>query len=259
MYYIYKIENKKNSKKYIGLTNNPIRRRCRHFSDLKRKCHDNSFLQKEFIKFGESAFDFQIIYESDCLDIEIGEKEREYIALYDSYLNGYNQNEGGSFRASNGGSTLIEKDLFIIFSVLEFSQRPGQLLSDIFEVSRTTISRIKRGENHNKAKEKYEKMSLEERKDIYRIFAEATDFEQNKNIKGRITSKRKLTEEQVHLILINNELKIKDQCAMARFVGVKSTNTLITILREKSYKDYSYTYKKLTEDQKQQLASLLSN
>ena len=44
MYYIYKIENLKNGKKYIGLTNNIQRRRSRHFTDLKCNRHDNSFL-----------------------------------------------------------------------------------------------------------------------------------------------------------------------------------------------------------------------
>ena len=48
MYYIYKIENEINHKKYIGLTNNIVRRRGRHFGDLRRNKHDNSFLQKEF-------------------------------------------------------------------------------------------------------------------------------------------------------------------------------------------------------------------
>ena len=44
MYYIYKIENLINQKKYIGLTNNIQRRRARHFTDLKNGRHDNHFL-----------------------------------------------------------------------------------------------------------------------------------------------------------------------------------------------------------------------
>ena len=54
MYYIYKIENLVNHKKYIGLTNNIARRRARHFTDLRRKVHDNSFLQKEFNIYKEN-------------------------------------------------------------------------------------------------------------------------------------------------------------------------------------------------------------
>ena len=50
MYYIYKIENLKNHLVYVGLTNNPERRKARHFTDLARNRHDNSFLQKDYIK-----------------------------------------------------------------------------------------------------------------------------------------------------------------------------------------------------------------
>ena len=59
MYYIYKIENLVNHKKYIGLTNNIARRKCRHFGDLKRGVHDNQFLQKEYNIYGleDSAYE----------------------------------------------------------------------------------------------------------------------------------------------------------------------------------------------------------
>ena len=56
MYYIYKIENLINHKKYIGLTNNIVRRKSRHFTDLKYNHHDNSFLQKEYNIFGKDTY-----------------------------------------------------------------------------------------------------------------------------------------------------------------------------------------------------------
>lgn len=46
MQYIYKIENLANQKKYVGLTNNPRRRKNRHFYDLSKNQHDNPYLQK---------------------------------------------------------------------------------------------------------------------------------------------------------------------------------------------------------------------
>lgn len=125
MYYIYKIENLKNHKKYIGLTNNIIRRKTRHFTDLRRNKHDNSFLQKEFNIYGEENFSFNIEFEGDISYEEISQKEKEYIALYDSYRNGYNQNEGGNFGPSNGGSHLTESDILNILAVLEFMTKPG--------------------------------------------------------------------------------------------------------------------------------------
>ena len=79
MYYIYKIENLINHKVYIGLTNNIVRRRNRHFTDLRCNRHDNSFLQKEVNIFGLDNFSFEKIFESDITPDEIGEKETYYI------------------------------------------------------------------------------------------------------------------------------------------------------------------------------------
>jgi hypothetical protein len=259
MYYIYKIENLVNHKKYIGLTNNIARRRARHFTDLRGNRHDNSFLQKEFNIYGEENFCFNIEFQGDITSQEIGEKEKEYIKKYDSYRNGYNQNEGGNFGPSNGGSHLTQSDIFNILSAIEFCSRPGQILSDIYEVSKTTISRIKKGENHCQYKEEYDSLPLEERKAIYKIFCDSTNFYEQKVKKTIIQSKRKLNEFQVHLILCNFEFKIFTRKKMAEIVNVKSTYTLDCIKNGISYKDYALTYSQLTNEQKEQLVSLLSN
>ena len=259
MYYIYKIENLVNHKKYIGLTNNIARRKCRHFGDLKRGVHDNSFLQKEYNIYGLENFSFTIEYQGDCSEYEIGEKEKEFIKKYDSYKNGYNQNEGGNFGASNGGTQLTQTDIFNILSALEFMSKPGQILANMYGVSRTTISRIKNGINHNQYKEEYDKLSLEERKAIYEIFCDSTNFIEDKVNTTIIKNKRQLNEQQVHLILYNFEAHILSKKDMAKKVGVKSTNTLDCIKRKETYKDYSLSYEKLTNEQKNHLASLLSN
>lgn len=259
MYYIYKIENLINHKKYIGLTNNIARRRARHFTDLRRNVHDNHFLQKEYNIYGEENFSFNIEFEGDVTEKEIGDKEKEYIKKYDSYKNGYNQNEGGNFGASNGGSTLTQSDVFNILAALEFTSKPGQILADIYEVSRTTISRINRGVNHNQYKEEYDKLPLEERQSIYKIFCDSNDFINKKVHSTIIQSKRQLTQEQVFLILYNFENKIISKKAMAEKVGVKSTYTLDCIKNGKTYKDYAFEYSKLNDEQKNKLASLLSN
>ena len=259
MYYIYKIENLVNHKKYIGLTNNIARRKCRHFGDLKRGVHDNQFLQKEYNIYGLENFSFTIEYQGDCSEYEIGEKEKEFIKKYDSYKNGYNQNEGGNFGASNGGTQLTQTDIFNILSALEFMSKPGQILANMYGVSRTTISRIKNGVNHNQYKEEYDKLSLKERKAIYEIFCDSTNFIEDKVNTTIIKNKRQLNEQQVHLILYNFEAHILSRKDMANKVGVKSTNTLDCIKRKETYKDYSLSYEKLTNEQKNHLASLLSN
>lgn len=137
--------------------------------------------------------------------------------------------------------------------------KPGQVLADIFEVSRTTISRIKRGESHVQYKEEYDKMSYEERRNIYEIFCQRTNFLEEKFNSTITQSKRKLTEEQVHLILLNFERRIITNVEMAKRVNIKSTYTLDCIKNGLSYKDFSYSYSKLSPIQKDNLASLLSN
>ena len=259
MYYIYKIENLKNSKKYIGLTNNPNRRISRHFTDLKFSRHDNQFLQKEYNIYGRSQFSVEIVFEGDVSEQEIGEKEREFIKLYDSYHNGYNQNEGGNFGASNGGSQLTKTDIFNILAVLEYMSRPGQVLADIYGVSRTTISRIKRGVNHTDYKREFDALKEEDKKELYNNFLVTSNLYEKKVNSTIIQSKRKLNEEQVHLILLNFERKLITQVDMAKRVGIKSTYTLDCIKKGKTYQDFALTYTKLNEDQKEKLASLLSN
>ena len=64
----------------------------------------------------------------------------------------------------------------------------------MFNVSRTTISRINRGVNHNQYKEEYEQLPLEERKNIYNIFCETTNFLNNKIESNKNEGRRCLNE-----------------------------------------------------------------
>nr|DAF40709.1 MAG TPA: hypothetical protein [Caudoviricetes sp.] len=72
-------------------------------------------------------------------------------------------------------------------------------------MTRTTISRIKRKINHCEAIEEYEKLPMEERKKIYEIFCNSINFKEKKAHSTIIKSKRKLTQEQVFMIYVNNE------------------------------------------------------
>lgn len=259
-YYIYKIENQVNHKVYIGLTNNIVRRKSRHFGDLRHGRHDNHFLQKEFDIYGEDNFTFSVEFEGDVTAKKIGELEKEYIAKYDSYKNGYNQNEGGNFGPSNGGTRLTETDLFNILAVLEFdNKRPGEMLGKIFGVTRTTISRIKKGVNHVEAYEAYHKLSDEKRFELYQTFCDDVNFFEQKYANSKITTKRKLNEQQIHLILLNEEKGRPVQLANLQYNFGVTSNTIYTILQGQSYQDYALSYKKLTDEQKAQLATLLRN
>lgn len=55
---------------------------------------------------------------------------------------------GGNFGPSNGGSHLTKSDIFNICAALEFCSRPGAILAEMFDITTTTISRIKNKINH---------------------------------------------------------------------------------------------------------------
>ena len=258
MYYIYKIQNLDNNKKYIGLTNNIQRRRLRHFGDLARNCHDNSFLQKQYNLYGKNKFSFEVLYEGDVTSEEIGEKEREFIAYYDSYKNGYNQNEGGNFGPSNGGSHLIQTDILNICAALEFSSRPGGVLSRMYDVSLTTISRIKKKVNHCEAIQKYQQMPIELRKALFEEFCAATKFDQQRDKSTALQSQRQLTKQQVFMIYYNNEYNLTSKTALAKNFNLKSRYTLDCVIDGTTYKDYATEYKKLSDADKQRIRQLIS-
>lgn len=96
MHVIYKIQNKVNKKMYIGQTNNPDRRKKRHFSELNSLSHKNTHLQNSWNKYGSHNFIFEIIDKADSLD-EILEKENFWINYYKTINRkfGYNLTDGG--------------------------------------------------------------------------------------------------------------------------------------------------------------------
>lgn len=94
---IYKFENLVNGKKYIGQSVNIERRYKDHIVRAKNNFINNteydSSLHKAMRKYGINNFSFEILEE--CEKIELNEKERYWIAHYNSYHKGYNETSGG--------------------------------------------------------------------------------------------------------------------------------------------------------------------
>lgn len=94
--YIYNITNEINGHTYIGKTNNLVRR-------WKEHCYGNgrtAILDKAFKKYGLEHFVFDIIAQIPFDNIEelnavLNQLEAYYIALYDTFNNGYNATAGG--------------------------------------------------------------------------------------------------------------------------------------------------------------------
>lgn len=106
---IYKIVTKHNGFIYIGQTVQKPRRRWRgHLSKLRAHSHNNPILQNVFDKYGKADFIFEVIEE--CSVEEIDERERYWIAFYDSTNRekGYNLASGGSVQKKCSQET-VEK------------------------------------------------------------------------------------------------------------------------------------------------------
>ena len=85
---IYKITNKVNGKSYIGLSSNIEERFKKH-----RQMQGEKVLYSAFQKYGIENFDFSII--ELCSSELLSEREKYWIAYYDTYNNGYNATLGG--------------------------------------------------------------------------------------------------------------------------------------------------------------------
>ena len=175
IYYYYKIENKLNGKKYIGITLYPQVRKNRHFRDLKNQAHVNIRLQNAWNKYNEENFFFEIIEEKNFEEkFEAYNYEKELIEKYDSYENGYNADLGGS--CGGNSSKLTKEDVFKILSIYPEYPNSGTILGKIFGVDRSTISCTAKGKYHKDWLEEFSQKD-EEEKNLYRdIFLEETNF-----------------------------------------------------------------------------------
>lgn len=115
---IYKITNKINNNCYIGLSVDIYRRWNSHkqrYKDESNKEYDK-ILYKAFRKYGIDNFSFEVIEE--CSYEELKEKEKYWIAFYDSYNNGYNATPGGDLVNTGGekhpNHKLTEADVIYI-------------------------------------------------------------------------------------------------------------------------------------------------
>lgn len=120
---IYKITNLINNTLYIGRTNSSERRWKDHQRLAFTEGHKeyNKTLYKAMRKYGIENFTFEIIEKLKDYSIS-GEREKYWIAYYDSYHNGYNESEGGDGGSApghcrgsqNGRSKLTEEDVIKI-------------------------------------------------------------------------------------------------------------------------------------------------
>lgn len=106
---IYAIENLVNHKIYIGQSVHIYQRWREHKCYLRNNNHRNLHLQKSWLLYGESNFEFRII--EKCLESELNLKECYYISYYGSDLpeNGYNICNGGEGISGHKAPEYVKK------------------------------------------------------------------------------------------------------------------------------------------------------
>lgn len=113
MAYIYKIVNDTNNKIYIGQTVKKIQYRLQeHFRKAKKDYSNHkklTHLSQAIITHGKEHFHIELIEECDLLSVD--ERERYWIAYYDSYNNGYNMTIGGQDLPLNKGKPVLQYNL----------------------------------------------------------------------------------------------------------------------------------------------------
>ena len=91
---IYCYHNVINGKKYIGQTINESQRRSYHKTQHTRVTQSNNKFVNALKKHGFDSFIYGVIEE--CNNESLDERERYYIDLYNSQVNGYNTLKGGT-------------------------------------------------------------------------------------------------------------------------------------------------------------------
>lgn len=168
---IYKITKKENGKSYIGQSN-----------DIKRRFKEHQYktdipIELAIQKYGINAFTYEIIEE--CLPEELDEKEKYWIAYYNTYKGfGYNCSEGGgNNRGENNGRTkLTNKDVAYIRECYDLHMRRREVYENLKDkISFSGFASIWDGSSWKEIKQE---VYTEENKRYYMY--EATNGEKSK-------------------------------------------------------------------------------
>lgn len=142
---IYKITNLINGKCYIGQSTYIPKRWKNHLISVNNPNSKEYYypLYQAMRKYGSNNFKFEII--ENCLPKELNEKEQYWILYYNSYKEGYNQNEGGN--SASHYIKLTQKQADEIIDYLINTDISQYQLAEIYDVDQSFISNINMGKS----------------------------------------------------------------------------------------------------------------
>lgn len=182
---VYVIENNINGKWYIGSSVKLDTRFHLHLSSLKKNAHHSWKLQKDFNKYGESAFNYKILLYLDGEIIRI--IERELIEYFETYKeSGYNINRDTISRSGSIQSEETKKK--ISESLKRYKLENGH-----------NKTGTKHSEDTKKKMSEAQKKRFEDPDEIRKISGKIISQETRKKISEK-SKGRKMSENQKRLI-----------------------------------------------------------
>ena len=144
---IYKITNQINGHSYIGLSTHIEDRWDYHKDPYNWNREKDKALYIAIKKYGIDNFSFEILEE--CSPEELSEKEKFYIAKYDTFYNGYNMTAGGEDNQgeSHPGHKLLKADIIDIRTRYDNLERRKDVY-DLYKnrIGESGFSKIWKGE-----------------------------------------------------------------------------------------------------------------
>ena len=145
-----------NDKWYIGRTNDFARRKSEHLQELHRESHQHYAKVRAMKKY---KYEF-IILEENILDENIAEREKFWIAYYDSYQNGYNMTFGGEgfervASEDHSQAKLKLKEVQEIRKLLRETDIPYGEIAEQYNISKPSVCNINTGTSWYDANIKY--------------------------------------------------------------------------------------------------------
>lgn len=142
---IYMYTNKINGKQYIGQTKRGLV--VRHWQHMSQ--HD-SYIDRDIEKYGIENFDLEVLEDGIFDPSVLNEKEKYYIAKYDTFNNGYNMTRGG-----DNGTYFSEADRDKIINLIKTTNLPFTEIGQKTGYSVYTVSDINNGKTLPKDGESY--------------------------------------------------------------------------------------------------------